>query len=239
MRARLDRQVPSQTGRLDVVQARLHLGRRPGGQPAVRRLGAAVGADGGRRLAASCPRRPPGCPPAPRSTSPCTDDRQPVRQRRPGRRGDRGLAAGHAPQPAARRGSRPSRCGIEEAARPGHRRPGLGPPVVARLRRRGHGRHRGARGRHLRRDREQAAAAGGRRLRGRRHRRPDATRAGRGGHARGRAPHPGRRGRAAGGHRAVDRTSGRSARTSRPASCCCPPATGCGRSTWRRPPRPG
>ena len=56
---------------------------------------------------------------------------QPVRPRRPGRRGDRGLAAGHAPPPAARRGSRPSPCRLAEAARPGHRRPGLGPPVLA------------------------------------------------------------------------------------------------------------
>ena len=159
VRARLDRQVPSPdrpAGRRAGPGHRSADG--PVAEPAVRRLGAAVGADLGRRLAGRARGRPPGCPPAPRSTSRCTDDRQPVRPAtsRPRRRRRPGSGPGRTP--AARRASRPSPCRVAEAARPGHRRAGLGPPVVARLRRRGHGRHRGARGRHLRREREHAAA---------------------------------------------------------------------------------
>ena len=66
VRAGLDRQVPSQTGRLDVVQVTVeHRPDGAGGQPAVRRLGAAVGAHRRPTAGSSCPRRPPGCRPAP------------------------------------------------------------------------------------------------------------------------------------------------------------------------------
>ena len=78
-------------------------------------------------------------------------------------------------------------------------------------------------------------------LRRRGHRRPDAPRARRGRHARARAP-------GAGAWPACSpscappcrRTStcAPSARTWRPASCCCPRATACAPSTWRRRPRP-
>ena len=136
--------------------------RTAGGQPAVRRLGAAVGADVGRRLAGRARGRPPGCPPAAEVDVRCTDsvdsrDGQPVRHAtsRPSA-APRGLAAAPWRQPAARRGSRRSRSGVAEALGRVTAEPRSGPAARRRLRRRRHGRHRGARGRHLRREREHA-----------------------------------------------------------------------------------
>ena len=89
--------------------------------------------------------------------------------------------------PAARTGCPPSPCPVTEAGRARHRRADLGRPVLAAVRRRGHGRHRGQLRRHARRERDHPGLAGRRRLRRRGHRRPDARRPGRGGHARARA----------------------------------------------------
>ncbi len=75
-----------------------------------------------------------------------------------------------------------------------------------------------------------------RRLRRRRHRRPDARRLRRRRHARARPPRRRRPGRAARRRRRPTSTCARSARTSARPSCCCPRATGCARST--SPPRP-
>ena len=79
----------------------------------------------------------------------------------------------------------------------------------------------------------------GRRLRGRRHRRPAADRLRRRRHARARAPRRRRRAPSCAPPCRPTSTSARSARTSAPPSCCCPRATGCARSTSPRAPRPG
>ena len=110
-------------------------------------LSVLTSADGWRRRARG---RPPGCPPArcrrhavPMTGSPFVRD-VPAAEATAAwarvRGGDR------LPRPGRRR-TGPRRRG----AGPGHRRAGLGAPVVAGLRRRRDGRHRGARGRHRRR----------------------------------------------------------------------------------------
>ena len=83
----------------------------------------------------------------------------------------------------------PAAGGADPAGRgrgPGHRRAGVGHPLLAAVRRGRHGRDRGPRRRHPRRQRDHAGPAEAGRLRRRRHRRPDAGRARRGRHARAR-----------------------------------------------------
>ena len=227
--ARLDRDLPSAAGRLDVVQVRVRDGV---ATPAVRLLRAARPCSPPPTASSPCPSRATGLAGGaevevtlyrltPRSSAT-------ARPRRPWPRGSSACAAAGCP---ARRGGE---WRSAEAARPRDRRAGVGDALLARLRRRGDGRHRRARGRHGRRDarRRRGWCPA---LRGGRHRRRAARGLRRGRHARARALGRRRAPRCARRRRRAS-TCARSARTSARPSCCCPRATGCGPST--SPPRP-
>ena len=145
----LSRDVPSAAGRLDVVQVDGPRRRRD----AALRLVRAARPDGGRRrldprarAGDRTRRRHRGRRRALRLRRPCRGAPRSSPTSRPARRSRPGSSGRDA------RGRRRGRAG--RRARPRHRGAGLGAAFVARLRRLRDGRHRGARGRHGRRDRD-------------------------------------------------------------------------------------
>ena len=195
VRARLERSVPSAAGRLDVVQVARPRRRR---LTAVRGLGAPDDPHGRRRVHRRPGRRD-------RAARGQRGRRHPVHLRRPGSTARRAmattpfihdvpaaeaLAAWRAACAAAGCPERVEavRLGLARGGRPRHGRAGVGDAVVAVVRRVGDGRHRRARGRDGRREREHAGVPRSGRLRRRRHRRPAARGLRRGRHARARPP---------------------------------------------------
>ena len=199
VRARLSRDLPSVTGRLDVVQVRVHDGL---AEPIFGKSALLVGSRRGGRLPNGAGAR----------------DRA---RRGSGGRGDplplmastpfiRDVPAAEAlaglvfrVRSAHRARTASSRCASRSRrGRSRHGRADLGSSLVSTFRRRGHGRHRVVGLRHDRRQRDDAGRDAGGRVRGGRHGRSPPRPLRRRGHARTR-PLRRRRGRAAGGRRAL------------------------------------
>ncbi len=169
LRARLERDLASAAGRLDVVQVRLHDGLSAPVFGLSALLSVLTAADG----YVIVPEEATGLDRAPRSTSPCTVDLaqsltkimtdSPFIRDVPAARA---LDAWRSAREAAGCPARLPAVAVSAGRRsgPGHRRAGMGDPLLAAVRRRGHGRYRGPRGRHPRRQRDHPGLPGPGRL---------------------------------------------------------------------------